>query len=61
MHNFDNLLNTDNEPLKELKKPVKSRFKKIRNTALIIGGLGYLGASVIYFTIFLISLMLGNG
>lgn len=56
MFNFDKVLKTDSAPLKQLKKPAKSPLKKALIKYGFISGLLYIGVSVIYFTIFLISL-----
>lgn len=56
MFNFDKVLKTDSAPLKQLKKPDKSPLKKALIKYGFISGLLYIGVSVIYFTIFLISL-----
>jgi hypothetical protein len=57
MHNFDNILGTQNDPLKVIKKPVKSGLKKVRNKVLLFAALGYIGGSIVFTTIFLISLL----
>ena len=64
MNNFDSILNTKGKALNMsksglkgiIKKP-KSRFKKALKKYLLISIVGYILAAIIYFTIFLISLL----
>jgi hypothetical protein len=57
MFNFDNVLGTENDALKQIKKPVKSGLKKVRNKVLIFTALAYIGGSIVFTTVFLISLL----
>jgi len=65
MIDFDDIYNTQGKalnmnktPLKSFKKKLKSPFKKALIKYSLIGGVLYILTSIVYFTVFLISLLI---